>query len=106
MNMSERVYIPGRGPRQHEGVGFGVSQLARTAKSQVNIGVLQWKLRSRLYIPPEFRGIPVFPSFLNPEGRNPEKPFRGITKKESKKFRLASARIIWHGASARSIDNW
>ena len=38
--MSERVYRLGRGPRQHKGVGFGVSQAARTAKSQVNIGVL------------------------------------------------------------------
>ena len=28
------------GPRQQKGVGFEVSQAARTAKSQVNIGVL------------------------------------------------------------------
>ena len=40
--MRERVYKPGRGPRQHNSVGFGVSQAARTAKSQVNIGVLLW----------------------------------------------------------------
>ncbi|EJK50463.1 hypothetical protein THAOC_30563, partial [Thalassiosira oceanica] len=33
-NMRERVYRPGRGPRQHNGVGFGVSQATRTAKSQ------------------------------------------------------------------------
>ena len=43
--MRERVYRPGRGPRQHIGVKFGVSQAARTAKSQVNNRVLQWKLR-------------------------------------------------------------
>ncbi|EJK62523.1 hypothetical protein THAOC_16863 [Thalassiosira oceanica] len=33
-------HAPITGPRQHEGVAFGVCQLARTAKSQVNIGVL------------------------------------------------------------------
>ena len=43
--MRERVYRPGRGPRKHKGVGFGASQAARTAKSQVYNGVLQWKLR-------------------------------------------------------------
>ena len=43
--MRERVYRLGRGPRQHQGVEFGVSQAARTAKSQVNKGVLLWKLR-------------------------------------------------------------
>ena len=32
--MSERVYRPVRGPRQHKGVGFGVCQLARTDKSR------------------------------------------------------------------------
>ncbi|EJK67261.1 hypothetical protein THAOC_11733, partial [Thalassiosira oceanica] len=36
--MRERVYRPGRGPRQRKGVGFWVSQAARTAKSQVNTG--------------------------------------------------------------------
>ncbi|EJK64908.1 hypothetical protein THAOC_14304, partial [Thalassiosira oceanica] len=45
-DMSEQVYRPGRGPRQHKGAVFGVSQqAARTAKSQVNIGVLRKKLR-------------------------------------------------------------
>ena len=44
-DMRERVYRSGRGPRQHKGVGFGVSQAARTAKSQVNIGVLRKKSR-------------------------------------------------------------
>ncbi len=43
--MREQVYRPGRGPKQHIGVEFGVSQAARTAKSQVNNGVLRWMLR-------------------------------------------------------------
>ena len=42
--MRERVYRLGRGPRQHIGVEFGVSQAARTAKSQVNNGVLRWEV--------------------------------------------------------------
>ncbi|EJK63257.1 hypothetical protein THAOC_16100 [Thalassiosira oceanica] len=46
-NMRERVYRPGRGPRQHNGVGFGVSQAARTAKSQEG-----WTdMRERVYRP-------------------------------------------------------
>ena len=48
--MSERVCRPGRGPRKHKGVGFGVSQAARTAKSQVNIEVVRWKLGWRLVL--------------------------------------------------------
>ena len=42
--MREQVYRPERGPRQHIGVEFEVSQAARTAKSQVNNGVLRWML--------------------------------------------------------------
>ena len=37
--MSEQVYRPGRGPRHHKGVGFGVSQAARMAKAQVSINL-------------------------------------------------------------------
>ncbi len=40
MDMRGWVYRLGRGPRQHIGVEFEVSQAARMAKSQVNNGVL------------------------------------------------------------------
>ena len=45
MDMTERVYRPGRGPRQHICVEFGVCQAARMAESEVDNGVLRWKLR-------------------------------------------------------------
>ena len=52
--MSERLYKPGRGPRQHKGTNVldlgSVSQAKRTAKSQVNDGVLRWKLRWSLVL--------------------------------------------------------
>ena len=48
--MSEQVYRPARGSRHHKPVGFGVSQAARTARFQLNDGVLRWKLRWRLVL--------------------------------------------------------
>ena len=45
MDMSERVYIPGRGPRWHKGVEFGVSQAARFLKIYLNDGALWLKTR-------------------------------------------------------------
>ncbi|EJK64486.1 hypothetical protein THAOC_14773 [Thalassiosira oceanica] len=47
--MRERVYRPGRGPRQHKGVGFGVSQAARTRTAKSQEG---WTdMRERVYRP-------------------------------------------------------
>ena len=48
--MRERDYRPGRGPRQHIGGEFGVSQAARMAKSQVNNGVLRWMLGQNMVL--------------------------------------------------------
>ena len=40
-DVSEQVYRLGRGPRHHKPFGFGVSQAARTARFQTDIGVLR-----------------------------------------------------------------
>ena len=44
-DVSEQVYILGRGPRHHKPIRFGVSQAARTLRFQLNDGVLRWKMR-------------------------------------------------------------
>ena len=43
--MSERVYRLGRGPWQHNMLGFGVSQAARSPRFQPNDGVLRQEMR-------------------------------------------------------------
>ena len=45
--MSERVYRLGRGPCQHNCVGFGVGQAARSPRFQTNDGVLRREMRWR-----------------------------------------------------------
>ena len=55
--MRERGFKPTRGPRQHICVEFGVSLAARTAKSQVNNGVLSTAMEVEV----EYGAPGVFP---------------------------------------------
>jgi len=49
-DVSEPVYGSARGPRHHYCFGFGVSQAARSARFQMDNGVLRWKLGWRLVL--------------------------------------------------------
>ena len=53
--MSEQVYRPGRGPRHHNSVGFGVGQAAsRLLKIYLNDYVLWLKIRCQTFEPRRF----------------------------------------------------